>query len=51
MTYVHAMTIQSMMYINTINFDRVMLKSKYHIIHIINNNFNKFSIIDMMLLN
>ena len=39
------------MYIIKINFDRVLQKSKYHIIHIINNNFNEFSIIYMMLLN
>ena len=40
-----------LIYIIKINFDRVLLKSKYHIIHIINNNFNEFSIIYILLLN
>ena len=35
------------MYIIKINYDRVLLKSK----HNINNNFNEFSIIYIMLLN
>ena len=39
------------MYIIKINYDRVLLKSKYHIKLIINNNFNEFSIIYMMPLN
>ena len=39
------------MYIIKINYDRVLLKSKHIIIHIINNNFNEFLIIYIMLLN
>ena len=39
------------LYITKINYDRVLLRPKYHIIHIINNNYNEFSIIYIMLLN
>ena len=39
------------MYIIKINFDCILLKFKYHIIHSINSNHINFLIIYMMLLN